>query len=121
MDDSILLLTNNRQVTSIPLERHKSLVFGIYMITIAFCSTLIMQITNERAEHDHTIQPPLQDVVYDIQKIIFPEYLSRPKWFTFTELWGFTQTAMFLIFCFVDLDYLIEYSCFNFNSEAQVI
>ena len=95
--------------TQIPVERKKTLIFLIYMITIAFCSTLTMQITNERAEHDHKIQPPMKDLTYDFQKYLSDKYSknhpgqnksfeSLPGIFSFTEIWGFSQTVLFLCF-----------------------
>ena len=88
---------NHHLKPNIPADRRKTLIMFFYVATCALISTTAMQITNEFAEHDHSKQPPLRDLLFDAQESFLKEN-SQPKLFLLAETWGFLQTISFL-FC----------------------
>lgn len=85
---------HHRREDYIPVERLKTVLFALYTLFGTFIATLTMQVTNERVEHNQTVQAPLRDVVWDLQKSYAKED-SLPELFRLTEIWGIIQMATF--------------------------
>ena len=102
-DQSRLQLTPNSKRAfyqklkpNIPTDRQKTFLMLLYVLTCALISTTVMQITNEFAEHDHSKQPPLRDLLFDAQEKFLKEK-SQPDLFLFAETWAALQTISFLL------------------------
>merc|ERR1712066_1120762 len=55
-----------------------------------------MQITNERAVHDHEEEKPLRDLIWDMQEK-WAKHDNLPEVFKLTETWGIIQLVMFFL------------------------
>jgi len=95
----------------IPVEYLKTFVALNYFATAMILASIMLQITNQRVEHDHKIQPPLRDLVFEIQAktFILP---SMPHLFRFTEIFGIFQVAQFATFLLIHKHRLVIFRRF---------